>query len=85
MPERISDERLHELREQHTRGQQSVDDIQTADVAELLHELEFLRYFYDNAGEAMGPASDDCYYYIKEGYVENGGVLPVGYRSEDWE
>ncbi len=42
-------------------------------------ELEWLRYFYDNAMHSMGPASDDIYSMIKESYVMSGGILPPEY------
>jgi len=44
-------------------------------------ELEFLRFFYDAAGEAFGPADADIYYMIKEDFqVETGYALPEGYE-----
>lgn len=47
-------------------------------------ELEFLRYFYDNAKCGMGPADSDIYAYIKEEYIERTGkALPRRYRIED--
>jgi hypothetical protein len=51
------------------------DDVLLA-VDKLTQELEFLRYFYDAAGEAFGPADSDIYAMIKENY---DGVLPEGY------
>jgi hypothetical protein len=39
-------------------------------------ELEFLRYFYDAAGDAFGPADSDIYQMIKDNYA---GELPEGY------
>lgn len=44
-------------------------------------ELEFLRYFYERARYAMGPADDDIYDMIKQDYVQaEGGVLPEDYK-----
>lgn len=44
-------------------------------------ELEFLRYFYKRAREAMGPADDDIYDMIKMDYVHaEGGILPEDYK-----
>lgn len=47
------------------------------------NELKFLRYFYDRAGEAFGPADYEIYEMIKEDYVEKtGNELPEGYGEE---
>jgi hypothetical protein len=46
------------------------------DVVNEYKELAFLRYFYDCAYDAMGPAVDDVYQMIKEQYE---GELPEGY------
>jgi len=43
-------------------------------------ELEWLRYFYDRVGEALGPASDDVYYLLKEEYQNEGWELPEAYK-----
>ncbi len=50
-----------------------------AEHAELLLELEFLRYFYDAVDNPLGPASDDVYEIIKENYT---GTLPSKYQTE---
>jgi hypothetical protein len=42
-------------------------------------ELEFLRYFYSEVDNALGPASDDVYYMIKEEYKNEGNTIPEGY------
>lgn len=46
-------------------------------------ELKFLRYVYSRAYDALGPGSDDVYYYIKEEFKEENDVLPDGYFDED--
>lgn len=47
-------------------------------------ELEFLRYFYERAGEAMGPADWDVYYSIKEDFKKFKKLpLPKGYGDEE--
>ena len=45
-------------------------------------ELAFLRYFYANADDAMGPASDDIYRMIQNDYVAEGNTLPKRYQRE---
>ncbi len=48
------------------------------------NELEFLRYFYDAAENAFGPASEDIYDNIKTAWLEAGEELPIFYeRSFD--
>lgn len=49
-------------------------------------ELEFLRFFYANVDNALGPASDDIYDYLKQDFLrENPGKrLPSGYGTS-WE
>ena len=42
-------------------------------------ELMFLRYFYEVASDAMGPADMDIYDAIKQSFLDNHGYLPVGY------
>lgn len=44
------------------------------------NELAFLRYFYEAAYDAMGPAVDDVYDSIKEDWIAVGEVLPEGYE-----
>lgn len=56
----------------------------TDEVDELQQELAFLRYFYDVADNAIGPASDDVYEMIKDEFLDREGYLPDGYeRNED--
>ena len=46
-------------------------------------ELDFLRYFYEQVGYALGPADDDIYNAIKEDYVKRtGNLLPKLYRRD---
>ena len=45
-------------------------------VQEMIKELTYLRYFYQKAERAMGPASDDIYDWIKESFE---GEIPEGY------
>lgn len=49
------------------------------DLTGMKEELEWLRYFYGEVDSALGPASDDVYWAIKEVYVAGGGTLPEGY------
>lgn len=46
-------------------------------------ELKFLRYFYDEASNGMGPASGDIYRMIKAEYQRRGHKLPKGYEDEE--
>lgn len=46
-------------------------------------ELNFLRFFYNEAQNGMGPASDDIYQMIKDAWTDAGNVLPEGYGEED--
>lgn len=49
-------------------------------------ELKFLRYFYDVASDAMGPADDDIYYMIKSDFkAVYSCALPSGYYDADEE
>jgi hypothetical protein len=43
-------------------------------------ELAFLRYFYDAAGEAFGPADLDVYASIRDDYE---GEIPEGYGEDE--
>lgn len=45
-------------------------------------ELDFLRYFYDQVDDALGPASWTIYRNIAGAY---SGVVPLKYRDEDEE
>lgn len=51
----------------------------------IKEELEWLRYFYAHAKNGMGPADDDIYQMIKDSYVEDGGVLPKEYITNEEE
>lgn len=46
-------------------------------------ELAFLRFFYREAHNGMGPASGDIYQMIKEAWVDAGETLPEDYEEED--
>lgn len=46
-------------------------------------EMTFLRFFYNEAQNGMGPASDDIYQMIKDAWTDAGNVLPEGYGEED--
>lgn len=46
-------------------------------------ELKFLRFFYQEAQNGMGPASDDIYWMIKDAWTDAGNALPEGYGVED--
>lgn len=51
-------------------------------------ELEFLRYFYDAAGDSFGPADGDIYRAIARDFEdETGKTLPSNYsrRYEEEE
>lgn len=49
---------------------------------ELLDELEFLRFFYQQAD--FGPASDDIFSMIREDYMtKTKRECPVGYREDE--
>lgn len=54
----------------------SIDIINT-----LEEELKWLRFFYNHASYAMGPADGDIYLMIKEDYLETGGTLPKEYQE----
>jgi hypothetical protein len=45
-------------------------------------ELEFLRFFYEQAGHVFGPADDDVYRGINKEYEKQGGVVPREYKRE---
>jgi hypothetical protein len=45
-------------------------------------ELEYLRWFYQNAD--FGPADEDVRQYLRDAFVEDAGKqIPVGYQRED--
>ena len=45
-------------------------------------ELAFLRYFYHNIGEYLGPADDDIYDSIKNAFEKKTGEkVPDSYRD----
>lgn len=45
-------------------------------------ELEFLRFFYDAAGNAFGPAESDVYQGIMNDFEAHGERVPEGYRED---
>lgn len=47
--------------------------------------LVFLKFFYDEADNAMGPASDDIYYMIAEDFRETGKVLPGAFDPRRYD
>ena len=48
---------------------------------EIQRELEWLRYFYSEVDNALGPASDDVYEIIKQNYINEVGEEEM---SEDY-
>lgn len=57
---------------------------------EVQDELIFLRYFFDAAGDAFGPADHDVYCYIMQEYENTTGrAVPkpyaLGYLTEEAE
>ena len=53
---------------------------------EIELELEFLRFFYDKAGEAFGPADSDVYHAIIKDFEQLRGVsVPKAYRQDEEE
>lgn len=48
-------------------------------------ELEYLRYFYAEVDDGLGPASGEIYQMIEEAYVKGGGELPDAYKPEDYD
>lgn len=47
---------------------------------ELMNELEYLRWFY--AVCDFGPAHEDVIYLLNEKWVEEGNVVPDGYKED---
>ena len=46
-------------------------------------DLDFLRFFYDQAGDAFGPADEDVYQCINENYkLHTGKSVPADYARE---
>lgn len=45
------------------------------------NEVAFLRFFYERAGEMMGPADCEIYRMIADDFVAEGGALPASYRD----
>lgn len=43
-------------------------------------ELKFLRYFYEEASNYMGPADCEIYDEIARNYIGEGNKLPDGYE-----
>lgn len=52
-------------------------------IDDMIEELEFLRFFYERARYAMGPADDDIYQSIKDEFRDEYDYLPKGYGRED--
>jgi hypothetical protein len=52
---------------------------------EIRQELDWLRYLYYRAKDAMGPADGEIYQMIKEDYVDAGHTLPEEYALEEPE
>lgn len=52
---------------------------------DLLLELKFLRYFYNEASFYMGPADCDIYDSLKEHFMTKYGKLPKDYEFENNE
>ena len=48
-------------------------------VQKLIEEIEYLRYFYSEAYDCLGPASDDVVEIIKHNWVKQGNNVPEGY------
>lgn len=44
------------------------------------NEVKFLRYFYEVASYAMGPADGDIYDGIKADFLKKHGYLPKSYE-----
>ena len=83
--ENMTDDRVQPmlLAQAKTRGAHDWSDRDVEPViAGLLQELDFLRYFYEAAGDAFGPADSDVYRSINEDYE---GVVPKGYSEDDVE
>lgn len=51
------------------------------ELEELKKEIAFLRYFYNAAGDAFGPAESDIYYMIIQDYE---GEVPKEYKNEEF-
>lgn len=49
------------------------------EIKRLEKEVEWLRFFYDEIQPALGPASDDCIYLVKQEYKDQGNELPEDY------
>lgn len=45
-------------------------------------ELDYLKYFYDEVYDFLGPAAGDAYWSIRERYKQKGGALPEKYEEE---
>lgn len=46
-------------------------------------ELEFLRYFYTQAGYAFEAGGADVYQMIIDDFKDRGGILPKGYEEDE--
>lgn len=50
------------------------------------NELDFLRFFYDKAGDAFGPADSDIYHGIREEWErKTGQTNPPEYHGREDE
>lgn len=47
----------------------------------LILELKFLRYFYNEASDYMGPSDGDIYHYITKHFYGDHKKLPSGYGN----
>ena len=50
---------------------------------EIERELEWLRFFYTTAGDAMGSADSEIYEMIKQSYIDGGRILPTEYALSE--
>ena len=53
------------------------------DVANIVEEVKFLRFYMDRAYDIFGPADADVDYMIKAEYEAKGNVLPARYKEEE--
>lgn len=47
----------------------------------LILELKFLRHFYNEASDYMGPSDGDIYHYITKRFYQDHKKLPHGYGN----
>lgn len=65
-------------------GQITADKLSVSSLTlspEIQSELDYLRWFYDNAD--FGPADGDVRHYLNEQYVSEGGKIPAAYQDEE--